>query len=46
MLLCAMQAQAQIKIESTGRVIVGPDYGNNFDLGNALSMSIQKVLRH
>lgn len=41
LLLCAMQAQAQIKIESTGRVIVGPDYGNNFDLGNALSMSIQ-----
>ena len=37
-------AHSQIKIESSGRVIVGPDYGSSFDPFNVLAMSIQGPL--
>jgi hypothetical protein len=37
----SVSVMAQISIESTGRVVVGPDYGENFDPYGVLSMSIQ-----
>lgn len=41
LLLLALNAQSQIKIEAKGRVTVGPDYGYPFDQDTVLSMSIQ-----
>ena len=39
--LFATAAHGQIKVESNGRVIVGPNNLSNFDLGEKLAMSIQ-----
>ena len=37
----SLNVQAQLKVEEKGRVVVGPDYGDNFDRDTVLSMSIQ-----